>query len=238
MYRFESARRSERQVHRGLFMLFVLAAAAARAGDVFPRTEAQLFPERLQLTLTVDPDQLWTAQLITYKDLAHFVLESTPWGQDPYSGWDELLALAYWSGYQNPVSARHFLDALRAELLGRCPGAQFTIIEVAAADIVYEWRVTGCEGLDDQIELGRFLATEHGVHQASYTRLGAALDDEHRSGWLQVLRDARVKPIPEDFRLARNRAFQPHWRRGNPKWHRLERAVNPLAAPQSGSAGR
>ena len=90
------------------------------------------------------------------------------------------------------VGAEQFATLLLESLRHRCPGLASAMMEAGRDSALYEWRVAGCKGTDDQHELVRVIRSEDYMFRVAYTRRGPALEPDLRQHWLGVVRQARL----------------------------------------------
>jgi hypothetical protein len=90
------------------------------------------------------------------------------------------------------VGAEQFATLLLESLRHRCPGLASTILEASHDSALYEWRIAGCKGADDQHELVRVIRSADYVFRLAYTRKGPALEADARQRWLGVVGQAHL----------------------------------------------
>lgn len=212
-------------------------AATDTQQKIFPMTEIDLFPERLQLNVPQGPFITWKTGELTFKDLSHFTTEAVPFGEDLIQ-WSKMVVLDYWSAYQHPQSAAYHADNLKADILKRCPQAQFQFDKKTDAEVYYHWSVTGCKDIKNQVEMGRFLRSNNGTHRVAFIQEGDEIAEDQKKFWQKVFETAQVQDIRKG-RAPQLAQGQPYWVRAQVnKRKRLQERLKKLQQQQSLNASQ
>jgi len=105
--------------------------------------------------------------------------------------WRHLATIQFLEGARN--SPRAAMDDLERTMNARCPGkTDWSIVSDDPHSVVYEWRIHGCPGQDNQSEIARMMQGNDGLHRIAYSEKGDSMDPANRALWLHTLQTAYV----------------------------------------------
>ena len=107
------------------------------------------------------------------------------------ANWSRMFTIQFFEGERE--SPQRVMTSIQALTTAKCPGTMWNVVTADALSVTYEWRVSGCPGQLDQVELARLLRGNDGVHRIAYVRRGAVLDSSERDKWLAAFANAYVE---------------------------------------------
>jgi hypothetical protein len=160
--------------------LTVLSSSALRAGD----------RDNLELALT---DQQYSNWEVGYSKRSGDVsnTEFVPKGET-VKNWTKMLSI---QGFRKPwgaPSVQNLAEEFRNALVKKCPGVVFNVIESQKNEVVYEWRVENCLGVEDQHELAKYIQGKWSQFRVAYAHKVKQMEPEEREEWLKVICDTKV----------------------------------------------
>ena len=115
------------------------------------------------------------------------IIERIP-KDESLDNWTKMITIQF---LENEHSApREFMKGLERTMTGRCPDVTWSVIDSTSNSILYEWRIAGCQGQDDQHEVARLLRGNDGLHRFAYVEKVPELAPEVREQWIANLRSA------------------------------------------------
>ena len=166
------------------FAALALTAACA-SGGAHP-SSAPVQRESLGFDLDGKPWKKVSQQADRATTLTEFVRP-----EESLASWHEMLTMqSFERGSAGPASAADAQSALRARMLERCPGATWEALRQDSASVLYEWRIVGCAGQDDQHEVARIIDSPRTRMRVAYTYRGGVMPDSVREGWVKRLGEA------------------------------------------------
>ena len=111
------------------------------------------------------------------------------------NNWTKLITIQFLEGYKE--RPRTVMDRLESSMRGRCPDVQWSVINETETTVLYEWKIEGCHGQDDQHEISKLLKGNDGVHRAAYAEKEASIDTVIRQRWVDWLSKAYVEKAGE-----------------------------------------
>jgi len=155
-----------------------LALTAACASGGAGSAAAPVQRDRLGFDLDGKPWKRVSQQGAGATTLTEFVRPD-----ETLASWHEMLTMqTFERGATSPTDAQ---AALRARMLERCPAATWQTIRQDSASVLYEWRIAGCAGQDDQHEVARIIDSPRTRMRVAYTYRGGAMPDSVRESWVK-----------------------------------------------------
>ena len=162
------------------FSIAALAFTAACASGGARSSAAPAQRDRLGFDLDGKPWKRVSQQGAGSTTLTEFVRPD-----ESLARWHEMLTMqTFERGAASPVDAQ---AALRAQMLERCPGATWQALQQDSSSVLYEWRIAGCAGQEDQHEVARIIDSPRIRMRVAYTYKGGAMPDSVRESWVSRL---------------------------------------------------
>ena len=115
------------------------------------------------------------------------IVERIPSGES-LNNWSKMVTIQFMEGDQRTPSV--FMDALKGQMIQRCPKVEWAVVESNNSSILYEWNIKNCSGQQDQHEVSRLLRGNDGLHRIAYVEKVPQLSKETRERWIANLKSA------------------------------------------------
>jgi hypothetical protein len=109
------------------------------------------------------------------------------------NNWQELVTVISLYGRQRDMTSEQFMGALKEIMIKRCPNVFWEVIQRQPDEILFEWRVDGCKGAEDQHEIKRLISGKTAIHHIAYTIKKPKMSLEQKNQWVQLLTAAEIK---------------------------------------------
>lgn len=109
------------------------------------------------------------------------------------NNWQELVTVISLYGRQRDMTSEQFMGALKEIMIKRCPNVFWEVIQRQPDEILFEWRVAGCKGAEDQHEIKRLISGKTAIHHIAYTIKKPKMSLEQKNQWVQLLTAAEIK---------------------------------------------
>lgn len=166
--------------------------AAGNAASGPPASSIERSAERSALRFD---DRKWRLGFTTHNDrerIEGFVLEG-----ESVENWSELITTQIFPGLEtNPSNVGGMVDTTKEMLLKRCPSLKFKEISRTVEDVLYEWEVSGCSGIDNQTEIARVILGKDGLHVVHYAVKKVGLTGPEKEKWRSLLKKTTLHGEP------------------------------------------